>query len=56
MPRTSSFDKLRRTFDIESPFKRNSNHFILYFIIFIILIIIGYVISLYINNDKKNNI
>ena len=53
MPRTSTFDRLMKTFDIESPFKRTSdNNFVSYFIVFLVLVMIGYAISMYMNNDK----
>jgi len=52
MPRTSTFEKLMKTFDVESPFIRTSNNnYTQYFVIFIVLVIIGYLVSLYIKKD-----
>ena len=46
MPRTSTFDRLMKTFDIESPFKRTSNNnYIQYFVIFLVLVIIGFIFT-----------
>ena len=53
MPRTSTFDRLLKTFDVESPFKKTrGNNFVSYFILFLVLVMIGYAISMYINNEK----
>ena len=52
MPRTSTFDRLLKTFDVESPFKRTNNNSVSYFIVFLVLVMMGYAISMYMNNDK----
>ena len=56
MPRTSTFDRLMKTFDVESPFKRTNNNSVSYFIVFLVLVMMGYAISMYLHDERDEQI